>query len=48
MKTMSWGNQIEFHPTFNWWDMAINGLVVEYIVAVDVIQVRFPADASFQ
>ena len=25
----------------------ISGLVVEYIVAIDVTQVRFPADASF-
>ena len=27
--------------------MSISGLVVEYIVAIDVTRVRFPADASF-
>ena len=27
--------------------MGISGLVVEYIVAIDVTQVRFPADALF-
>ena len=26
---------------------SISGLVVEYIVAIDVTQVRFPADAFF-
>ena len=26
--------------------MSISGLVVEYIVAIDVTQVRFPADAQ--
>ena len=26
---------------------SISGLVVEYIVAIDVTRVRFPADASF-
>ena len=26
-------------------DMGISGLVVEYIVAIDVTRVRFPADA---
>jgi hypothetical protein len=44
---MSWGNQNEVHPTFKW-DMSISGLVVEYIVAIDVTRVRFPADALFQ
>ena len=31
------------------WPMqhSISGLVVEYIVAIDVTRVRFPADASF-
>ena len=28
-------------------DMGISGLVVEYIVAIDVTRVRFPADAFF-
>ena len=28
--------------------MSISGLVVEYIVAIDVTRVRFPADALFQ
>ena len=28
-------------------DICISGLVVEYIVAIDVTRVRFPADASF-
>ena len=28
-------------------DTSISGLVVEYIVAIDVTRVRFPADASF-
>ncbi len=37
----------EFHPTFKW-DMSISGLVVEYIVAIDVTRVRFPADALVQ
>ena len=27
-------------------DSGISGLVVEYIGAIDVIQVRYPADAS--
>ena len=27
--------------------MSISGLVVEYIVAIDVTRVRFPADALF-
>jgi hypothetical protein len=27
-------------------DARISGLVVEYIVAIDVTRVRFPADAS--
>ena len=27
---------------------SISGLVVEYIVAIDVTRVRFPADALFQ
>ena len=27
---------------------SISGLVVEYIVAIDVTRVRFPADASFR
>ena len=27
--------------------IGISGLVVEYIVAIDVTRVRFPADASF-
>ena len=29
-------------------DSSISGLVVEYIVAIDVTRVRFPADACFQ
>jgi hypothetical protein len=28
-------------------DARISGLVVEYIVAIDVTRVRFPADALF-
>ena len=28
--------------------MSISGLVVEYIVAIDVTRVRFPADALFE
>ena len=28
-------------------DSSISGLVVEYIVAIDVTRVRFPADAPF-
>ena len=28
-------------------DIGISGLVVEYIVAIDVTRVRFPADALF-
>ena len=28
-------------------DSSISGLVVEYIVAIDVTRVRFPADASW-
>ena len=28
-----------------WYSHGISGLVVEYIVAIDVTQVRFPADA---
>ena len=28
--------------------MSISGLVVEYIVAIDVTRVRFPADALFR
>jgi hypothetical protein len=28
-----------------WHDKSISGLVVEYIVAIDVTRVRFPADA---
>jgi hypothetical protein len=28
-------------------DIGISGLVVEYIVAIDVTRVRFPADAHF-
>ena len=27
--------------------MSISGLVVEYVVAIDVTRVRFPADANF-
>ena len=30
-----------------WHDKSISGLVVEYIVAIDVTRVRFPADAYF-
>ena len=29
-------------------DSSISGLVVEYIVAIDVTRVRFPADALFR
>ena len=32
------------HPSES---MSISGLVVEYIVAIDVTRVRFPADAVF-
>ena len=28
--------------------MRISGLVVEYVVAIDVTRVRFPADALFR
>ena len=28
-------------------DSGISGLVVEYIVAIDVTRVRFPADATY-
>ena len=27
--------------------MSISGLVAEYIVAIDVTRIRFPADATF-
>jgi hypothetical protein len=47
MLLKDWDNSSEFHPTFKW-DMSISGLVVEYIVAIDVTRVRFPADALFQ
>ena len=30
-----------------WLALSISGLVVEYIVAIDVTRVRFPADALF-
>ena len=38
-----WTTRLQFEYSF----VSISGLVVEYIVAIDVTRVRFPADASF-
>ena len=38
-----WTTRLQFEYPF----VSISGLVVEYIVAIDVTRVRFPADASF-
>ena len=36
-----WTTRLQFEYPF----VSISGLVVEYIVAIDVTRVRFPADA---
>jgi hypothetical protein len=38
--------QLNVRAVWMWY--RISGLVVEYIVAIDVTRVRFPADASFE
>ena len=37
-----WTTRLQFEYSF----VSISGLVVEYIVAIDVTRVRFPADTS--
>ena len=42
---LSFGNKMRVYRCRNHMDIGISGLVVEYIVAIDVTRVRFPADA---